>query len=450
MTVCGPLLTKKFSHRCVVILGAVMVVMSIFAMPWADSLQAMIVLYGFLEGLGFCFSYVPSHVLSGLYYNKYRSLATSGTGLGTAIFPPLASYLIEEYTWKGSFIIIAGLNLHVITFDMLLLPPPPLPPSPSQDDDLEPGDLPPELESPMTKKQFLKKRLCIFCDFGFDVYFVSNILWNCGAAVYIAFGPDFFIMQGLDKMDSSFMLTLFGLGEFVGGIAGEILGNIEGFNRLNIYISVNLMGGVMVFLFPVTDGYAAYGTLSFFFGLCFGVILGLLIIVMTDLLGADRIGDGLGYLMIANGIGAFTGPPIAGIFKDTFGGYEQALYFAGVTLFAAGFITFLIPLQKRFCRDDPEGNEHTSGRRCAQYSMSKVESSSSMKKPTTEAVQTKNGTQGRYVAVGDTTGSPEHKVQDGTPVGLQESEESVDDKDVIQVVISEDVDGIDNAAVKFE
>ena len=206
-------------------------------------------------------------------------------------------------------IIIAGLNLHVFVFGMLLLPPPP---QPKEDDGLEPGDLPPELETPMTKKQFLKKRLCIFCDFGFDVYFVSNILWNCGLTVFIAFGPDFFILQGLDKVEASFMLTLFGLGEFVGGIIGGILGNIPNFNRLHIYIAVNLAGGAMVFLFPVLGGYGPYGALSFFFGLCFGVILALLIIVLADLLGSDRIGDGLGYLMIANGIGAFTGPSVAG------------------------------------------------------------------------------------------------------------------------------------------
>ena len=58
---------------------------------------------------------------------------------------------------------------------------------------------------------------------------------------------------------------------------------------------------------------ASFGVLSFLFGLCFGIILGLLIIIMTDLLGEDKIGDGLGYLMIADGIGAFSGPPVAGM-----------------------------------------------------------------------------------------------------------------------------------------
>lgn len=49
----GPLanlLTKRFSHRSVVMLGATLVVTGIFSMPWFNSLHAMIVLYGFLAG----------------------------------------------------------------------------------------------------------------------------------------------------------------------------------------------------------------------------------------------------------------------------------------------------------------------------------------------------------------------------------------------------------------
>lgn len=49
----GPLanlLTKRFSHRSAVMLGAALVVIGIFSMPWFNSLPAMIVLYGFLAG----------------------------------------------------------------------------------------------------------------------------------------------------------------------------------------------------------------------------------------------------------------------------------------------------------------------------------------------------------------------------------------------------------------
>jgi hypothetical protein len=52
--------------------------------------------------------------------------------------------------------------------------------------------------------------------------------------------------------------------------------------------------------------------ISLVFGLNYGVILGLLVVVTADLLGIEALGDGFGYLMLANGIGIFTGPPLAG------------------------------------------------------------------------------------------------------------------------------------------
>ncbi|XP_005099864.1 monocarboxylate transporter 13 [Aplysia californica] len=344
-------LASKYSHRAVALLGAALMAVGLFVMPWLQSLRAMIPFYGVFVGLGGCFAYAPSHTLSGLYYNKYRSLATglatSGSGLGTAVFPPLISFLIEEYSWKGSLIFLAGLNLHIFIFAMLLRPPPPQPPvedSASTEQDNTPQKL--------TKAQRIKQEYCLCCDLGFNVYFVSNVLWNAGAAIYIAFGPEFFRSVGHSKMEASLMLTLFGLGEFVGGIVGGIVGNIPSLNRLAIYVGACSVGGAMVFLFPVSHSLALTGVLSFFFGICFGILLGLLIIVMTDLIGTDKIGIGLGFILLADGIGAFMGPPIAGVFQDTFGTYEQALYFSGIVTLTAGVIIALIPLHQRMCNED--------------------------------------------------------------------------------------------------
>ena len=42
----------------------------------------------------------------GYYFEKKRSLATgisvSGSGVGTFLFAPLATYLIEAFGWKGA------------------------------------------------------------------------------------------------------------------------------------------------------------------------------------------------------------------------------------------------------------------------------------------------------------------------------------------------------------
>jgi hypothetical protein len=51
----------------------------------------------------------------GYYFEKKRSLATGisvcGSGVGTFLFAPLATYLIEEYGWKGANLVFDKPNL---------------------------------------------------------------------------------------------------------------------------------------------------------------------------------------------------------------------------------------------------------------------------------------------------------------------------------------------------
>ncbi|CAL1536650.1 unnamed protein product [Lymnaea stagnalis] len=146
---CGPIISflmTKFSYRKLSLIGAVLVFIGILCTPYVVYLPAMYVFFGVFAGLGGSLIYFPSHVLSGLYYDKYRSLstgvATAGTGMGAIVMPLVVGILIEEYTWKGSqglfffcsLLILAGLQMHLLIFALLMLPPPILPrQSPSND-----------------------------------------------------------------------------------------------------------------------------------------------------------------------------------------------------------------------------------------------------------------------------------------------------------------------------
>lgn len=70
----------------------------------------------FTPGIGFGLIYLPAVVCVGYYFETKRSLATGiavcGSGFGTFAFAPLASLLIEEYSWKGANLILAGLILN--------------------------------------------------------------------------------------------------------------------------------------------------------------------------------------------------------------------------------------------------------------------------------------------------------------------------------------------------
>ena len=73
-------------------------------------------LFGVVAGAGLGLMYVPAVVSVGYYFDKYRALATgvvcAGSGAGTFILAPLASFLLTSLgSWRGAMRVFAGLCL---------------------------------------------------------------------------------------------------------------------------------------------------------------------------------------------------------------------------------------------------------------------------------------------------------------------------------------------------
>ena len=156
------------------------------------------------------------------------------------------------------------------------------------------------------------RHIYLFTDAGFDVYFLSSIFWNAAAATVLSFGPELTTEAGISELNSAWLLTLFGLGDFIGGVIGGVIGNIWTRHRLAQYVVANLLCGVCIAACPLGSTFGEFAAILLCGGLAFGVILGLLVVVLIDLIGTDNLGDGLGYIMLANGLGAFTGPSLTG------------------------------------------------------------------------------------------------------------------------------------------
>ena len=329
-----------------------------------------------LAGLGYCLAYVPSAVLCGLYYCKHRSLATgiatAGSGLGATLFPIIFHHIIERYGWRGSLFIVAGLNLHLFVFAALLWPVPDklktyiaekekieIGAKTSPDDKLKDSssNLKQDqinevwtveaqsktitlyvgsdvmcnnvdssyIENAKKEEQsimglFLKKLTKHFkpaLDPDFLIFCISNIFWNAGIGMALAFLPEYGVSIGLDEGQASLIITLLGIGSMIGSVVGGLLGNVRSIDTITVYIFGNLGMGIAIIIVvwePVKEQFGGLLFAASLVGFMFGLILGLLVIVTSDLLGLDVLGAGFGYLMFANGIGIFVGPPLAGMY----------------------------------------------------------------------------------------------------------------------------------------
>ncbi|CAL1547414.1 unnamed protein product [Lymnaea stagnalis] len=320
----GPIvsfLMTKFCYRKIAFCGSALVLVGLLGMPFLPYIPTMCLFFGVLTGFGNCCTYIPSHVLSGLYYDKYRSIATgvstSGSGLGGAVLPVLVGFLIDVYSWKGSIIFLAGLNLHLFIFAALLRYPP-LPSVAGEQKTPKPKLVAEEYVADRQQDASgtsiiprSSRHVYIFTNYRFNIYFFSNIMWNAGYAIIQSFAPEFLQDKGLTMMEAAWLSGAFGLASFVGGVVGGVSGNIETINRQMLYTAACLVMGAATIGFPQFQHTALYTLLLVISGLAFGVILGLLIVVLTDLVGVESLGNGLGYLMLSNGLGTFLGPPLA-------------------------------------------------------------------------------------------------------------------------------------------
>lgn len=115
---CGPLssiLCDRFGCRRVAFLGALLSFTGLFLTSLVTQLHFMYITYGLLWGVGSSFSFVPSIVMLGEYFDNRlalaNGLATSGSGVGSLVASPSINYLLRAVGWKNSLRILSGVTV---------------------------------------------------------------------------------------------------------------------------------------------------------------------------------------------------------------------------------------------------------------------------------------------------------------------------------------------------
>ncbi|VVC31577.1 Hypothetical protein CINCED_3A004850 [Cinara cedri] len=125
----GPIvsaLTNKYGCRVVCMAGSVIAAVAFALSTLSPNVNVLMLTYGFMGGIGFGLIYLPAVVCVGYYFETKRSLATGiavcGSGFGTFAFAPIATMLLENFSWKTSNLILAGLILSCALFGALMKP----------------------------------------------------------------------------------------------------------------------------------------------------------------------------------------------------------------------------------------------------------------------------------------------------------------------------------------
>uniref|UniRef100_A0A8C1TJK9 Monocarboxylate transporter 5-like n=2 Tax=Cyprinus carpio TaxID=7962 RepID=A0A8C1TJK9_CYPCA len=369
----GPLASvacAKLGNRVTSIVGALFVSVGFITSIFATSVIYLYISMGIVVGLGFALLYQATSVVTVTYFRKRLataySIGRSGMGLTFAL-APFTQLLLDQYAWQGALLILGGLMLNLVASGMLLRPINVRPPaSPMSNSTLhnagsEKDPLKDHMngntsisngtskmdknlnENPKKVLDFSLLKNPFFCIYTWSLVF-SQLAY---------FIPYFHLSArarnlGIDPMDASFIISVAGITETVAQLASGWVTDRNLVHKYHYHKAYLILCGVVNLLSPLANSYILLMVYAVFFAIFCGGYMALLLPVLVDLVGSEKLNNSMGFSMFFVGLGCLTGPPLAGFLYDYTQTYDCSFYLAGVCYLLSSVSLFLEPLARRW------------------------------------------------------------------------------------------------------
>ncbi|XP_036958897.1 monocarboxylate transporter 5 [Acanthopagrus latus] len=153
---------------------------------------------------------------------------------------------------------------------------------------------------------------------------------------------------GIDAMDASFIISVAGITETIAQLASGWVTDRNLFHKYHYHKAYLILCGLVNLLSPLATSYILLMVYAIFFAIFCGGYMALLLPVLVDLVGADKLNNSMGFSMFFVGLGCLTGPPLAGFLYDYTQTYDCSFYLAGLCYLLSSLSLFLEPLAQRW------------------------------------------------------------------------------------------------------
>ena len=180
--------------------------------------------------------YVPAVVSVGYYFDKRRALATgfvcSGSGAGTFILAPLASFLLYQLgSWRGAMKVFAGLCLFCALCGLTMKPLPKRPVKKEEEEDSEAQNT----ESKPNCLMTIIEQSCspkLLTNLPFMLLTLSNLFATQGLYIPYMFLPSLATSKGIDTVNAAFLISIVGISNTICRILSGWLTDLPGVSAL--------------------------------------------------------------------------------------------------------------------------------------------------------------------------------------------------------------------------
>ncbi|MFC1995261.1 MFS transporter [Chloroflexota bacterium] len=334
----------RFGPRIVVLLMGLFIGLSLLLTSQTTCAWQLFITYSLLLAIGTGPSYTVAMATISRWFDKKRGVALgiagAGIGLGTLVMAPLATYLIANFEWRVSYIVIGLITgLILISLSRLMRRDPGvigvLP------DGLKPDSTKIEIENDQGATQSVSFSLLqalrtrSFWFFG-SVWLMWGLCLHLVLTHVIPHATD----MGISATKAAVILSLIGgisiPGRLIMGVVSDRIGR-----KVSAAICALLQAGAMVWLIGAQDLWMFY-LFALVYGLGYGGFDPPTLALIGDIFGLRHIGVIMGAMFVGWGIGAAIGPALGGFLFDISNNYSIAFIIGSASMLAAALLVVLI------------------------------------------------------------------------------------------------------------
>ncbi|CAK1553268.1 unnamed protein product [Leptosia nina] len=184
-----------------------------------------------------------------------------------------------------------------------------------------------------------------------DPIYLVILISNCTCAIsytnFIILVPSYAKECGFDKTLGAYLLSIISALDLVGRIGGSALSDIVATPKCYFFISGLLLSGISLSMIPLVSTYSAISAFCCVFGIASGINVGVTALVMTEMLGTERLMSSYGISLFVNGLVQLIGPPICGAWFEYTQSYKSLFVTLGFILIFGASLWSLVPIIHR-------------------------------------------------------------------------------------------------------
>lgn len=304
-------LSDRFGPRPVLLAGSVLISGSLALASRATSLVEFQLLFGLVLGGATAAVFAPMMACVTGWFDTRRSLAVSlvsaGMGMAPMTMSPLAAWLVTDYDWRTSMLILSVICIVLMVPAALLIKRPP-----------ESAEEAPGAAAAADPQASMSVREAVRSP-QFIILTLTNFFCCATHSGPIFHTVSYAVACGIPMIAAVTIYSIEGLAGMGGRVAFGLLGDRFGAKQLLVLGLLTQSLGALAYL--LASGLVSFYLVAALFGFIYAGVMPLYAVLARENFPQRMMGTVIGGTSMAGGLGMALGPLAGGLIYDTFASY---------------------------------------------------------------------------------------------------------------------------------